>query len=368
MSQIALKSRDVKRPIWPESGGWIAGGSGSSLPLRCWRILSKQGMECTPVFHNLFPHSSPLHVYKQSPKEEGKTRGKESGRDVRRRRSAREPSKYVRARPSRMKGGWTVREEKRKEKGDGENCKRQEDKMNNRLTGEGEREMGESDEGKEERKKWECPRNDLNAPLGVHIPSRQIMQHSTPKFRPAEFFIQLGDWEHWVATVFISLCALSSRMLQERNNMEEIGCTAGTSQGVGWEGKRRWRGGGGWAGMQSLKISQAAEREAGPQAVQRHTFTFCYFCCFFHNVWSLPYKLMTRKVLQLRHKKTHWSCQCNFPSTFAKGAVFCQKQTTVSKCIHRSWGRRLVMEILGDCAEEPSSKNVLRYSLKRRVH
>lgn len=36
-------------------------------------------MECTPVFHNLFPHSSPLHVYKQSPEEEEKLREREWG-------------------------------------------------------------------------------------------------------------------------------------------------------------------------------------------------------------------------------------------------------------------------------------------------
>lgn len=29
------------------------------------------------MFHNLFPHSSPLHVYKQSPKEEKKERERE---------------------------------------------------------------------------------------------------------------------------------------------------------------------------------------------------------------------------------------------------------------------------------------------------
>lgn len=55
------------------------GGSRSSPPLHCWRILSKQGMECTPVFHNLFPHSSPLHIYKQSPKEGKKREGKTVG-------------------------------------------------------------------------------------------------------------------------------------------------------------------------------------------------------------------------------------------------------------------------------------------------
>lgn len=29
------------------------------------------------MFHNLFPHSSPLHVYKQSPEEEKKERQRE---------------------------------------------------------------------------------------------------------------------------------------------------------------------------------------------------------------------------------------------------------------------------------------------------
>lgn len=32
-------------------------------------------MECTPAFHNLFPHSSPLHVYKQRPEEGGRVLG-----------------------------------------------------------------------------------------------------------------------------------------------------------------------------------------------------------------------------------------------------------------------------------------------------
>lgn len=72
MSWTSQKTAYIKRAIWAESGGRIAGGSGSSLPPRCWRILSKQGMECTPVFHNLFPHSSPLHVYKQSSEEKEK--------------------------------------------------------------------------------------------------------------------------------------------------------------------------------------------------------------------------------------------------------------------------------------------------------
>lgn len=77
MSQTPLKTADIKRPIWAESGGRLAGGSGSSPALHCRRILSKQGMECTPVFHNLFPHSSLLHVYKQSPVEEEEARGGE---------------------------------------------------------------------------------------------------------------------------------------------------------------------------------------------------------------------------------------------------------------------------------------------------
>lgn len=52
----------------------------SSPPPRRWRILSKQGMECTPAFHNLFPHSSPLHVYKQRPEEGGEGRRGAGGR------------------------------------------------------------------------------------------------------------------------------------------------------------------------------------------------------------------------------------------------------------------------------------------------
>lgn len=39
--------------------------------------------------------------------------------------------------------------------------------------------------------------NNLNAPLGVHIPRLQIIQHSAQN---SDFFIQLRNWEHWVAT------------------------------------------------------------------------------------------------------------------------------------------------------------------------
>lgn len=85
-------------------------------------------------------------------------------------------------------------------------------------------------------------------------------------------------------------------------------------RGVGWEGKRRWRGRG-WAGVQSLKISQTDGRKGWATAAQQeHTFDFSYFCCFFHNVWSLPYKLMTKTLLQLRHKKTRRFCHGDFPS------------------------------------------------------
>lgn len=59
--------------------GYNERGSGSAPPLRWWRILSKEGMECTPVFHNLFPHSSPLHVYKQTSEEDEKKGGKSVG-------------------------------------------------------------------------------------------------------------------------------------------------------------------------------------------------------------------------------------------------------------------------------------------------
>lgn len=59
--------------------GYNERGSGSAPPLHCWRILSKEGMECTPVFHNLFPHSSPLHVYKQTSEGDKKKGGKSVG-------------------------------------------------------------------------------------------------------------------------------------------------------------------------------------------------------------------------------------------------------------------------------------------------
>ena len=79
MSRTPLKTPDIKRPIWAEKWGVEKHGEVAPLPpLRCRRILSKQGMECTPVFHNLFPHSSPLHVYKQSPEEDEKERERES--------------------------------------------------------------------------------------------------------------------------------------------------------------------------------------------------------------------------------------------------------------------------------------------------
>lgn len=55
-------------------------GEVAPLPLCAGgEILSKEGMECTPVFHNLFPHSSPLHVYKQTSEEDEKKGGKSVG-------------------------------------------------------------------------------------------------------------------------------------------------------------------------------------------------------------------------------------------------------------------------------------------------
>lgn len=100
--------------------------------------------------------------------------------------------------------------------------------------------------------------------------------------------------------------------------------------------------------MQSLKISQTAEHKA--TAVHQHTFNFSYFCCFFHNVWSLPYKLMTKTVLQLRQKKTHTgSVTTNFPRVCQRGCFLSEAH---SACYQNySWvsgGHRLAMGNLGD--------------------
>lgn len=120
-----------------------------------------------------------------------------------------------------------------------------------------ERESWERGRGGGQRK-WECPRNDLNAPLGVHIPSRQIMRH----------WAQNSDnFFHWVATSsFLSLhfylsifrCMCERETIWRRSVAQHRG-----GRGPGWEGKRRWRGGG-WAGVQSLKISQTVEHKVGP--------------------------------------------------------------------------------------------------------
>lgn len=66
-----------------------------------------------------------------------------------------------------------------------------------------------------------------------------------PKFRLADFFIQLGSFAF-------------------ATEKQYGGDRLGRRLGVWWEGKKRWRGGG-WAGVQSLKISQSAEHRAEPR-------------------------------------------------------------------------------------------------------
>lgn len=126
--------------------------------------------------------------------------------------------------------------------------------------------------------------------LGGHIPSLGIMQRwsqisnifipqlSTPELLPRAASTSPPS----PRCAAFSLCFFC-RQWQDGENLET---------GSGREGRGRWWGGG-WAGSQSLKISQTAETQGWPAEVRRHTFSFSYFCCFFHNIQSLPYKLMT---------------------------------------------------------------------------
>lgn len=100
-----------------------------------------------------------------------------------------------------------------------------------------------------------------------------------------DFFIQLGNWEHWVAASFLTLPLIPFLFLllrfafsfffpllfsfacarQKQYGGDQLHA-AERRRGVGWEG-----GGGdddgaeGGLGLQSLKISRAAECEAGPR-------------------------------------------------------------------------------------------------------
>lgn len=140
---------------------------------------------------------------------------------------------------------------------------------------------------------------------------------------------------------------------QDRNNMEEISCTAETGVWVGGQ-EEMMRRRVGW-GAKFKNISDC-RTQGWATAVQQHTYNFSYFCCFFHNIWSLPYKLMTKKVLQLRHKKTRWFCHSNFPSRLPAGLHSVKKRTRFfMKIIPGSLGHRLAKGKPGDQA--PVSEN-----------
>lgn len=91
---------------------------------------------------------------------------------------------------------------------------------------------------------------------------------------------------------------------------------------------------GGWVGGQeemtgwrvgwgaTFKNISNCRTQGRATAVQQHTFDFSYFCCFFHNVQSLPYKLMTKTLLQLKHKKTRWFSHCHFSPCVCQQSCF----------------------------------------------
>ena len=225
--------------------------------------------------------------------------------------------------------------------------KRGEDIINNRLTGHMPTSVSEREKaGREEEEEKEEDRENKKAP-GMMLMLHLVFTFQAGKSCNIQTEKQTisssswGNWEHWVATkppcasshsISLSPSACLSVFLPHvrgRNNIE-ISCTAEKRRGVGGRAKRRWRGGG-WAGVQSLKISQTDGRKGWATAAQQeHTFDFSYFCCFFHNVWSLPYKLMTKTLLQLRHKKTRRFCHGNFPSRLPARLLHV-KSTLISK-------------------------------------
>lgn len=93
--------------------------------------------------------------------------------------------------------------------------------------------------------------------------------------------------------------------------------------------------------MQSLKISQTAEHKAGPQQTSSIPSISAIFVAFSIMSECLPYKLMTKKVLQLRHKKTHCVCHKDFPLHLPTGLLSVKSVIDFIKNIHGSRGCRL---------------------------
>lgn len=143
----------------------------------------------------------------------------------------------------------------------------------------------ERDGGKEWRESGGKRENE-NAPLGVHIPSQQIMQHATQN---SDLLIsssgRLGFYKSpWPFShyVFLSLplsvplaCAREKQYGGDRLYSREetrLGGRAREDDEV--EGGLGWR----------FKNISDCWTQGWATAVQQHTFYFSYFCCFFHNV------------------------------------------------------------------------------------
>lgn len=124
-----------------------------------------------------------------------------------------------------------------------------------------------------------------------------------PKFRLADFFIQLGSFAF-------------------ATEKQYGGDRLGRRLGVWWEGKKRWRGGG-WAGVQSLKISQSAEHRAEPRqsSIPSISAIFVAFSIMSEvcliSWWQLSFSSWDIK----RHTGPP------APPAFASSAAFCQKHS-----------------------------------------
>lgn len=117
---------------------------------------------------------------------------------------------------------------------------------------------------------------------------------------------------------------------------------------------------GGWVGGQmtmwrvgqgvSLKISQTAEHKAWPQQSSSIPSISSIFVAFSIMSECLPYKLMTKKVLELRLKKTYCFCHSNFPLHLPTGLLYVKSAIDFIKNIHGSRGLKVSYRNLkGSC-------------------
>lgn len=233
------------------------------------------------------------------------------------------------------------REANRAKRKDGKVAKTWRGVINNHLAGVAPIEEGE----KTSRGRiWECPRKIFqcsphcsnskpanHAMLGFTLgwflhPAGKLGTLGCCKFpHPASHSISLSPHALFFFSFFLSLSLLH---VQDRNNMEEISCTQPRGYGgLGGRARGRQRGGG-WAGVAKFKNISGCRTLGWATALQRHTFDFSYFGCFFH-IWGLPYKLMTKEVIQTRQEKTRWLHHRHFH--FVSKAAFLQNQEVLMK-------------------------------------